>query len=349
MKIDFQLEKQKKPKSQKGMKVVYGGVKRTGYRIRWLLLLALIALPVLAVVYTLVKPSVFTIAQAVVSYNPVNIKASRQSVVSELHAESGDIVSTGQVLLVLKDTVLDSEIEFLLSEIISLKKYDEQRDRGRLALYETAKRQAENHVIEMKAIKEQFEGYNSEGLVGTSDYASVLDNYSAAIKQYSDSKIQLKLAKMQLSDEDYSGEIRNIIRSLEKELELKRSQKRALTIRSPFDAVVLSVIARAGESIDEGSEVIVLAPHIQRPEVIAYLDAKHVLLAQLGTTAKVQLPSGDWIEAYVSKPTQLASKLPIQLTKPFEGQRALLQVTLSFETDAIDNPLIEGMPVEVYF
>jgi multidrug resistance efflux pump len=350
LKIQFKLDKQKDPINQNGVKVSYGEAKRSGYRIRWYLLIGAILLPTLIALYWILRPQILTIAPAVISYNPLDIRVTQQSVVDNVYVTVGDQVSEGDPLVKLRDMVLDEEIEFLLGEIIELKEYADQRDRGRLALFERAKENASNNFSDMEKIKQKYDKYNATGQVSTSDYASILTAYNAAQTELSQAAINLREANIQQADEDMVGAIAALIRQLEKELALKRSLKEQLIIKAPYDLNVINVLTSRGERIEQASEVITITSQEQAPEINAYLDAKFVLKAQLDNVATVKLPNGNQHKVRVSKPTQLASKLPQQLAKPFEGQKALLLVTLSFiQVPEKKNELIEGMPVEVYF
>ena len=350
MKVKFQMNKQKSPQSERGMKVAYGEAKRTGYRLRWFALLGLILLPVIFVAYYIVKPQVFTIASGVVSYEPISIKSPRESVVESVYFEVGDTFSNGEFLVQLQNSVLEDEIEYLEQQIRALKAYSQQRADNFVDLYLSAQRDANKNLQEIEKIKREFEAFNKEGLVSTGDYAAILNNYYAAQERKSKAALDLALARQNEADEQYVGSLANITRQLELELNGKRSQKRELLISAPFDGHVIDVLGQRGERLQSQTDIITVAESSARVRVVAYLDPKHSDKALLARKVTVRLPNGSRLNAHVSSPTELASKLPIQLSKPFEGQKALLEVLLT-----IDEPLpsreelIEGMPVEVYF
>ncbi|ASI92726.1 HlyD family secretion protein [Vibrio mediterranei] len=350
MKVTFQINKQKSPQKERGMNVAYGEAKRTGYRLRWFALLAIVIFPVAVALYYLVKPQVFTIAQGVVSYEPVSISAPQESVVESLFFEVGDSFSQGQFLLQLQNRVLDDEISFLQGQIYELASYAQRRGKDLSSMYAASEMEAQKNLNEIEKIKREFQKFNNEGLVSTGDYASVLNNYYSAQSLKSKASLELVLAKLEEADEQYVGSITNIIRQLKQELNRKQSQKRALLISAPFDGHVIDVIAKRGERFEAHMELITIAPDTDQVKVVAYLDSKHIDKAKVSSRVTVKLPNGEKLNAHVSSPTELASKLPIQLSKPFEGQQALLEVVLT-----IDEPvppreeLIQGMPVEVYF
>lgn len=344
------LDKQKSPTSEKGVKVAYGEAKRTGYRLRWFLLLAAILAPAILTIYWLLRPQIFTIAPGIVTYQPIDIVAPETSTISEMYASVGDKVLKGEPLFLLKNNVLEEEIKYLQAEIRSLQQYSIKRERDEVSLYSVAKNNAEKNYTEMVAIKKKYDDYFQKGHVSTADYASVLNNYYTTQIQLSDATLQLQLAKIRGADEDYVGDLSNIIRSLQTELMRKKGQEALLLVKAPFDGRVINEVGRVGERVEASTEVMTFSRLSHPAEIDAYLDAKHIEKAKLGEVATVKLPNGQQYVAKVSQPTQLALKLPTQLAKPFEGQRALMKVTLSFSDTKLNKEmLIEGMPVEVYF
>lgn len=351
LKIKFMLDKQKSPTSEKGLNVSYGQMKRGGYRFRWFLLLAMILLPaMLAVYYWLLREQIFTIASGIVTYQPIEIVAPESSTISDVYVKVGDSVTKGQPLFLLKNHVLEKEIQFLETEINRLHHYNSLREKNEVKLYKSAKDNAQKNLTEMGAIKNKYDSYFKDGHVSTADYASVLTNYYTTETQLSDATLQLQLAKLKGADEDYVGDISNIIRNLKMKLMVKKEQEALLLVKAPFDGRVLNEIGRVGERVDSSSEVITYSKLNQPVTINAYLDAKYISKAQFGEVAQIKLPNGKTYSAKVSAPTQLALKIPEQLTKPFEGKRSLMKVTLSLSDSKLKtNSLIEGMPVEVYF
>ncbi|MCL9783268.1 hypothetical protein M9194_17705 [Vibrio sp. S4M6] len=350
MKVRFMLDKQKSPTSEKGVKVAYGQAKRTGYRLRWFLLLAAILAPALLTIYWLLRPQIFTIAPGIVTYQPINIVAPESSTISEMYVQVGDTVKKGQPLFLLQNKLLEEQINYLETEIKSLRGYGLNRERNEVALYTKAKNNAEKNFSEMVAIKKKYDKYFKQGHVSAADYASVLNNYYTTEVQLSDATLQLQRAKMRGADEDYVGNLSNIVRNLQLELTMKKGLEALLLVKAPFDGQVINEVGRVGERVEASTDVMTFSRADQPPEIDAYLDAKYIEKAKVGEVATVKLPNGKNYLAKVSKPTQLALKIPTQLAKPFEGRRALMKVTLSFTDDTLNkNMLIEGMPVEVYF
>ncbi|WP_434938522.1 hypothetical protein ACRWQN_14530 [Shewanella sp. HL-SH8] len=85
----------------------------------------------------------------------------------------------------------------------------------------------------------------------------------------------------------------------------------------------------------------------KKPVITAYLAPKYFSHAQIGQQATIKLPDGSKLRAKISEPTELVSRLPQQLSGPFEGDKAVLKIILTLD-DSLPVS-IEGLPVEVIF
>ncbi|GAM78031.1 hypothetical protein JCM19241_759 [Vibrio ishigakensis] len=352
MKIEFKLDKQKAPTVDQGVKVTYGEARRTGYRLRWFLLLAAIIGPSVAAAYWLFLPKVLTIAPGVVTYHAISLRVDRDSTIEEISVSEGEEVEQGETLLRLKDDVLNTEIRYLTDEIAKLKEHAQlnEEDDQKIAVYEKAVADAFKNFEEVKQIKKKFDRYNAQGQVSTSDYVVVLNNYASAQNQLSQSQIELSDAINEMENELIAGDVAKTLRSLENELLVKKTERRELTLQAPFDARVIQIADVVGKNMEEDDRVVTVADSDQAPEITAYLDAKYVDEARLNSEAVVILPNGDKHDVVVSKPIELAAKLPQHLAKPFKGQKALIQVSLQLVNVPEDtSEFVEGMPVEVRF
>ncbi|WP_372881783.1 HlyD family secretion protein [Psychromonas sp.] len=350
MKIEFLLDKQKKPHSEKGMKVIYGGTKRTGYRIRWFLLVMAIISPLIFAAYYFMRSSILVIAPAIITYNPVGIDAPHEGMLVSIYPQEGDEIDKGAPLFKLEDNILNAEIAFLQKQLDKLKQFDEQRRQTNLNYYLNAITNAQLHQKKMQEIKLKFDDYVKKGNISTVDYAAILASYTQANKNVLDANISYEQAQLTLENQKIVGEVATAIRDIEKALSNKNSLRESLSVNTPFDAKVIEIQKLKGHNLRAGDDVLLISAKGASPQITAYLDSKYVSIAQVGQVAKIKFASGMKQTATVTKPTQLTSEIPSSLSKPFETRTALMKVTLSFKDDFKDETnILEGMPVEVIF
>lgn len=128
----------------------------------------------------------------------------------------------------------------------------------------------------------------------------------------------------------------------------KLSKFDTLAIRSPYDGYLVEMIALVGQRVEKGDTLAVVSTKNQ-PFVITYLAPKYIEKATKNAEVTIIFPNGKRMDGTVSLAIETASKLPSQLTKPFEGAKAFLKVKVSFDEKLDNHAWVEGMPVEVQF
>nr|WP_086937462.1 HlyD family efflux transporter periplasmic adaptor subunit [Thaumasiovibrio occultus] len=346
MKVEFKLDKQQAPTSDKGVKVVYGPAKRAGYKVRWYLLLALILSPLLVMGYFLYREYVQVGAPGIITVQPLTITAAGDGVVEAVYVHGGDNIEQGQALTTIRDHVVESDILFLRSELDHLT----QSDAGQASLkpYQAQLADAQQNLKEVDAIKRRYDEYLASQRVSQIDHATAVNLYATAEQAVNQSQIELDQAKAELERNALAGPITQLRMNLQRELNRNLTLREQLVVTSPIAGSLVDIYVQPGQRIEKGDELATISD-VSSPKIIAYLSPKYIRYAQVGTQASVRLPGGQTLLATVSQPTEMASKLPPQLAKPFEGQPALIKVTLSFDDELDNQHWVEGMPVDVRF
>jgi multidrug resistance efflux pump len=348
MKVEFHLDKHQKPTSEKGIKVAYGTAKRGGYKARWYLILALIISPLLLLGYYFFRPYALTLAPAIITVEPIVITAPRSGIIQSIFTQEGDSVTRNQLLAVIEDPVLNKDIAFIKSELRSILTDQEKQSSHSFALYQTAIKQAEQNYDSVATIKQNYDKYLKQGDVSQVEYTAVLGAYHAAQNSLSASKINYQQAIIQEQQNRLAGNLAQVTRQLRQELATKEGLLQTLNVQPSLAGYIVEKSVVPGQSVKEGEPLYTIATE-KTPIVIAYLNARHIDKVSLGREAKVLFPNGKKYAIKISKPTELASKLPPQLAKPFEGQKALLKVTFMFLEMPPSENWAEGMPAEVHF
>lgn len=348
MKVQFHLDKNKQPTTDNGMNVAYGNVKRGGYRVRWYLILALVLSPILVMGYYFVQQYVLTIAPGIITTEPLMLTAPQNSIVKSIKVQDGDAVAAQQLVIELQDPTLDQDIEFLRNELRTLNETLAHRKIEDFKPYIAAINVATKNVDKIATIKDIYEQYIKEGKVSQVDYAAIISLYSNAESVLMNANIALYEAQALAAKQKIVGGTAQLRRSLNQKLATKMHQYNALIIRSPFAGHTIDMAAIAGQRVSQGDVLAVIAPKVA-PFVMTYLSPKYISKAALGSEVTVVMPNGKRVKAKVAVSTTVASKLPVQLTKPFEAPESLLKIKLTL-VDALDaGSWVEGIPVKVSF
>ncbi|CAH0532828.1 hypothetical protein VST7929_00675 [Vibrio stylophorae] len=348
MKVEFHLDKQNDPTRDQGTKVAYGQAKRGGYRLRWYLLLGLILSPILVLLYFFYRNFVLVIAPGIVSSEPLVLRATHDAVVVSMLDKSITQVKPQELLLNLKNEVLTAEVGYLQRELDGLKGDKEHSTAVDLQLFKQAIYEARANLRSVEKLKKQYDSYKKQGSVSSLDYSAMLNMYASAKQGLKQAQIDYDRAVSENTRVKVAGPIIQERRQLRQQLVRKQAEMASLQVYSPVAGFVVERLVVKGQRVRTGDPLIAITT-LEQPKVIAYLDAKYLKDAVVGNQVTVIFPDGERFAAYVSEPTEVASKLPSQLAKPFEGSPALLRVTLTLEKPLTWGRWVEGMPVEVQF
>lgn len=345
MKINFYLDKQNKPLSEKGMKVVYGKAKRGGYRLRWYLILTIVVSPLLFMAYYFLQTKVLVSAPGIITSYPLTITSTQSAVVGLISVKEGREVGEGESLIGLEYAPLDKEIEFLSKELETLANRSSQSTDS---LYQSAINETRKNLSKVEEIQLKYDQFRKEGHISDVDYAAIVGVSNALNSQLSDQEIAHVKAMQALEQQVLAGPVSQQYRELKQQLVVKNAQKDALSFRSPFGGRVLDIHVYEGQRVTENSPLLTVSQNIT-PEVTAFLDPKFLKYSQLYTRATVVFPDGKKFSATVSRPVEVVNRLPQELQSPFKTQPANLKVTLSFDEPLEKNRWIEGVGVDVRF
>ncbi|WP_087016407.1 HlyD family secretion protein [Thaumasiovibrio subtropicus] len=346
MKVKFYLDKQQQPTSEQGVKVIYGSAKRSGYQLRWYFLLLLIVSPLLVMLYYIYQEYLTVKAPGIVTVEPIVLTAAGDGVIAEVHYQRGEIVQQGQRLISIKNALIEDDIAFLHLALADI----EEREVTELdfARYEDAIKEANRTLRELSNVKSKYDEYLRTRQVSQVDYATVVNLKGAAEQTVSNGYIDLNQAQINHQQTLIAGAIARLRLDLQRALSQNEIRQAQLLVHSPYHGFVVDSQIKVGQRIEKGDELATISSKLS-PKIVGYLSPRFIAYASKGSEATVQLPDGTRLRAEVSLPTELASKLPPQLAKPFEGQPALLKVTLAFLEPIDDEKWVEGMPVQIHF
>ncbi|WP_299002017.1 HlyD family efflux transporter periplasmic adaptor subunit [uncultured Shewanella sp.] len=346
MEVQFPHEKTSHPLNDK--KVSYGSSKRNGYKLRWYLLLFIVLSPVFIVLYFIYYNYILIVAPGILTVNPIVIRASEDAIVNKINVINGQKISSGQHLVRMSNSSLTAEIEFIKKSLSNLKKEHSSTTQVDFSFYEKAISNAKDNMGGISKIKSDYDKYRNNSLVSELDYINIVNLvYSSEILLFNE-KIRYNQALVDYQENKISGSFAKLVLDFEKELALKNSHLNNLNITSPFDGLVIETLVLEEHRVLQGEPIIKIAKN-DIPQIIGYLKSEYVDRVKLGNSVTIIFPNGKKYSAKIALPTVLASKLPTQLAKPFEGQPALLKVTMSFVEEPAVDTWVEGMPVSILF
>lgn len=345
MKIKFNLDKERNPEIEDGMKVMYGPDKRNKYKIRWYFILILVISPLFIMAYYLFRTQILVISPGIITSYPLTINSEQPAIVEGIFLESGDDVNKEQILIKLKNYTLNKEIDFIKKEIHKLSNLKITNNDN---IHRNAIKNTEISAYKVYEIQKKYDQYKQKGHISDIDYATIVNLKNAIDSQLSDQQIIYNDDKFNKDQIRVAGPVAQQYRNLMQQLVIKETQKESLYFKSPFNGRVLDIHVQNGQRIQTGTPLVTISQNVT-PQVVAFLEPKHLEYSAINTKAKVIFPDGKKFTATVFKPVEVVNKLPQELQNPFEGQSGYLKLTLAFD-NAIDKiRWVEGVEVEVKF
>jgi multidrug resistance efflux pump len=346
MKVNYTAsDKTSNPTAEKGMKVEYAAAKRGAYKARWYLLLSLVLLPILLVIWVVVRPQVLVLATGLITTDPIELRAPAAATVHNLAVTEGQVVTKGQRLLTLNDPQLNAQIIELQRQLSELAQPTVIADTDILQQRQGSIQVASDSVAQQTEYLQSYQNFKRTGLVSTHEMAAVQQTLTNAKLALDQAKVDAMQLQQLQQVQRLAGPVETARRALLLQLAQFEAQQNALHITAPNDSKVIDISVKPGEYIQQDLPMLIISNRTT-PVIFAYLQPKHMNYAQIGLKASVTLPNGDKVNATVTGPVELLERLPAKLAGPFDGEQAVLKVTLTPDQPV---PAIEGLPVELSF
>lgn len=350
MKINYQPStKAQKPTEDNGFKVDYAPSKRNSMKWRWYLLLALVIAPVLLLLWVLLRPAIFVLAPGVLTTEPLEMRANHKGILADINVHPGEQVTAGQVLGRIANAELLARITELKRQLSQLEELSSHKDKAVLDQLQQQIQVADEGVRRQSSLLNQFEKFKRQGIVPAADMAVVLQAHTNARMILEQARAEFLIVQQRQQQELQAGVVSQARNNLLLQLAEMKARSDELTLKAPFSARVADLLVQQGEYIAEQQPLLWLSGRSQ-PVVVSFLDPRYLDYVHLGQTASIKLPNGILLNGVINEPTEIVSKIPSQLSGPFDGEKPALKVTLTLELkQGTLQSNVEGVPVEVSF
>lgn len=332
MKVRFASSKERSPDLEQGLKVLYGPSRRVAYRLRWYLILLLVASPLLWVGGRLGLAALQQRAPAQLALATTELRAPDSGTVERVLVQAGQRVQAGQLLVQLDNP----QWRLRLNQLRPPQPAGPDRlGRSALAL------QGESVGLQGQMV-ELFRSLHQQGGLSSAELL-------AAEVQLKVFQVGLLDLRRRLRQERFQVE-GDPIASLREERERTWLQARLgqLGLRARTGGRVMEVMVSAGENVGPGS----LLVRLERPEpprLWIYLRPDQASWAQPNRTVGVQMPNGQWRQAQVLTTADLARRLPSGLPAPLGLEGLTLQVPARFLGPLPAQWSVDQLPLQVLF
>ncbi len=349
MKINFASKKRREPDAENGAKVSYGPAKRAKASIRFTLILLVVLSPAIYLLYKFIKTEFLVIAPGYMTMEPDIIHSPLTGYIADILVAPGETIKAGQSLLQLRDPVLEAEIAFLQKELGQLRRPPDLlklNNEINQILTDSSSVRA-NLLKRIKHLRKRTGELDSQSLP-ILQMALIENEYikaqSTNLQAKADYLIELRNQQVLL----LAGPVANERRALGLQLATAQARQQQLNPVAAQPGTVLATHVTRNERVTTGQPLLTVSTRLE-PFVRAYLKPLFSDYAQVGQPVSIRLPSEHSLRGEISQNTTVATRLPEQLRKPFEGNMAALQLTIRILDPELLPASFEGIPVTVRF
>ncbi|WP_163834112.1 HlyD family secretion protein [Spartinivicinus ruber] len=348
MKIRFTPAKENNPDSEHGLKVAYGLAKRSGYKIRWLLILFIVISPIVFAVWQWLCNDVLITAPGIITTEVIEVGSPYKGIIDEIYVKKGEKVSNKQLLLKINNTLLNSRIKKLQEQYKLLDKNTLENSNNILSKQKQIIELNKANVEDQQKLVEQYKQFVKKGVVS-------LEETSTITQSYYNARIQLQNAYMKYQKyinlqniELKTGPIVAKKAELELHIEEAIAQQEMLKVQANMKASVVDILVKPGVMVTEGQSLLLLSQR-KEPIVHAFLDPKYIEKARPGSQVTILMPDGKSVLGEVSNQVNLTTRLRSTLASPFDNNKQVLKVEIALLEQLPPGLYIENLPVRVKF
>lgn len=306
MKIRFDSPKESHPTEEQGLQVLYAPGKRLAFRLRWYLILLLVASPLLWLGGGWLLGFERIEAPARLYVPALQVRAFEPAQIREVLVEPGQAVAKGDLLMRLDNPEWRARLALLADTEATapaaagaLPTHERQLLRRSLAA-------AEQRLGEVRRLLAR--GAATRG-----------EQFQAEIERDARQQALLQFEQRLLQAEP-AAVVQRRLEGLWLEQRLA-----GLDVRAPEDGRVLDIAVDPGENVAAGLPLLTLEQR-QQVQVWVYLPARHAAYAQPGQELELQFPDGTWQAARVVRQVYDTAQVPTELQPPFASAARTLLV-----------------------
>jgi len=322
--------------------------KRHLSKIYWYLLLFLITTPFIYLGYNIFVDTFIRTGSAHVKFDEKIIRATNDGYVKDVLIKSNDKVKKNQILAILYNQNIESDLKYMINELETYKIRKEKLLKNpEVEQLKYTKKEAEAHLVKVTEYRNTQETLRKKGV-------STIWFLNEADKDFDNASQRLAEINRQIEDELLQRnllletDIDKGIRNTENEIKKLKTSLELLKIGAPENGTIADVYAHEGEFIRKGQKVAHLVTK-DNLRIVVYLKAKYFSeQIKKGQEVKIILPDNTKIPGIVSEDPIIAKNEP-NASSLARSEKRMIIIRVTPTQDIPEYYKIYNLPVEVFF
>lgn len=324
----------------------YGQGKRTPPKLRWMMVVLVISIPLIYLIYLLLDETVLADFQGVIVFDTVKIRAPDAGYVETLFVKEGQHVKRGQPLLQFNSPNVDQQLIYLKKEQARIQGQVDSINKKSTESLTKHLEILKKDILASQLVYDKFaKYYRQQGHIAAIELEQARKNVITAKEAYSQMQHQIKQVRL---ENDLMVEV-NYKRKLE-EVNHKITQaeikKKYFAINSPAKGTIKNIHIHRGEFLPSGEDIIDIVTK-NNLHVVVYVDPKSADELKLGAIVKLTFPDNYVMKGKVINVPNFADRQPLAFQNPLAQRENKLVAIVEFEKEPPKKYRVYGVPLEV--
>ncbi|WP_018141594.1 HlyD family secretion protein [Thioalkalivibrio sp. ALJ7] len=348
MKIRFDGNERRRAGQDSGLRVRYGPARRAAFRLRWYLILLLVASPVLYFLYSLISDQVSTEVPAMIWYPQHQLLARVPGFVDSVEVEPWDRVTQGDQVVALRSPELTSKLLQVEVDLVDLRqrvahsRREQQSDlERRIGLLEVNLADLRDHEERLGRLIERGSANQGERIPIRSERGRLEERLA-----------ELEGELQSLPEVDAVATWPDTMQIRHAQLQSERAgleQERALLVKeAELDGVITEQLVEPGQFVNVGTPLLRYSG--TRLRIVAYIEPRHLERRIVpGREVTLILPDRTQRAAVVRDTFGAANRLPAELRTGIGDGQSAVPVIVEPEEALPEIWRVDRLPVRVKF
>jgi multidrug resistance efflux pump len=355
MKIRFNQPENKIPNDDRGLRIQYSDAKRPGRPWRWYLILAIASLPLIYLIGKIVWENFRIEANGRIKAVSFIVRVPVEGHLQQIFVKPLQTVPENGELAQLVNNALQDSHDRISIEIESLKQ-EKQRLLQQAVLSRSSFAQLLKYAQEQRDFTQhrlqQYHDLFKQGAATQAEIATIRSQHRSALENLAlmEKNERLERDRVQNIEQGIAPEMQQLtgrINQLSLEFDKLGDQLAQLKLSAASTGMVTEIFVQLGEYVGRGQPLLeMIFP--EQITIDAFIPPKYQNYAEVGQTARVKFPNGDMARARIVSVPGVMQRNAAEEMNPLEVVRSAILAQMEF-IDAVENRLINGMPVTIYF
>ncbi|WP_131782525.1 HlyD family secretion protein [Legionella gresilensis] len=314
-------------------------------RLRWLLVVLLLCLPLGYLTVRLIQDYFFIRFSGTVIYDTLLIRSPDEGYIHSISVSAGESVRPGNLILEISSPKLNNKLTYLINErerisklIVNLKRVNQSELINSLKV-------AEQDMVDSKKTYERFKEHFKDGNLITLQLEEARKNYTTAQQNYASIKQKMLESSLQQNTSLEVNYNRRLV-EIEGDIKLLKIQLKNFTIRAPQPGTVMNIETHVGEYVPIGKNLLTIVTD-DNLKIKAYIEPKYSAVATYGSKVTIQLPNRERIPGIIINNPRYAQQLPSSETNPLATRQNKLIAIIAPRKPLPKEYQVFGIPVQI--